>query len=80
MFIKHYDYEHFPKHLYEFFHLQCGSIAHYNKEGWFQTYPTLEDLKIFFKRNEYGCAVVKHPPTWYYDARLATQKMTDLLI
>lgn len=79
-FVKYYDYEHFTKYLYEFFHLQCGSIAHYNKMGWFQTYPTREDLKEFFKSNEYGSAVRNNPPSWHYDARKATELMTTVLL
>ncbi len=78
-FVKYYDYEHFTKYLYEFFHLQCGSIAHYNKAGWFQTYPTLEDLKEFFGSNEYGTAVENNPPSWHYDARQATGQMATIL-
>jgi hypothetical protein len=78
-FVKYYDYDHFTKYLYEFFHLQCGSIAHYNKMGWLSTYPTLDDLKAFFMKNEYGSEVQFYPPEWHYDARLATQQMTALL-
>ena len=78
-FIKFYDYEHFPKYLYEFFHLQCGSIAHYNKAGWLQTYPDLESLKEFFRANEYGERVEVYPPDWHYDARQATEGMTTIL-
>ena len=78
-FVKYYDYEHFPKYLYEFFSLQCGSIAHYNKAGWFGTYPTKDSLKEFFKQNEYGSAVQNYPPDWHYDARLATELMATEL-
>jgi len=74
-FVKYYDYEHFPKYLYEFFHLQCGSIAHYNKAGWLGMYPDLDSLKEFFKRNEYGRTVQNYPPEWHYDARLAVELM-----
>jgi len=79
-FVKFYDYEHFPKYLYEFFSLQCGSIAHYNKAGWLSTYPTKDDLKEFFKSNEYGLRVESHPPAWHYDGRLATEQMSDYLL
>lgn len=78
-FVKYYDYDHFTKYLYEFFHLQCGSIAHYNKAGWLSTYPTLDDLKEFFKKNEYGSTVQFSPPDWHYDARLATELMATEL-
>ena len=78
-FIKYYDYDHFTKYLYEFFSLQCGSIAHYNKAGWLGTYPTLDDLKLFFSKNEYGSPVRTYPPDWHYDSRQATGQMDDIL-
>lgn len=78
-FIKFYDYEHFPKYLYEFFHLQCGSIAHYNKAGWFGQYPDLDSLKAFMLHNEYGERVKDYPPEWHYDARLATDAFDEIL-
>ena len=56
------------KYFYEFLHLQCGSIAHYNIHGWTAEYPTLEDLKRFFKKNEFGQRVLDHIPSWHTDA------------
>ena len=79
-FVKFYNYEHFTKYLYEFFSLQCGSIAHYNKSGWLSIYPDLLSLKEFFKHNEYGSPVENHPPAWHYDGRLATQEMSKHLL
>lgn len=79
-FVKYYDYEHFTKYLYEFFHLQCGSIAHYNKAGWLSTYPDLDSFKEFFIGNEYGSTVQDYPPTWHYDARQATEQMSTVLL
>jgi len=79
-FVKYYDYDHFPKYLYEFFHLQCGSIAHYNKAGWLGTYSDLDSLKKFFISNEYGSSVQNNPPTWHYDARLAAELMATHLL
>ena len=78
-FVKYYDVKYLTEYLYEFFHLQCGSIAHYNKFGWFETYPTLDALKEFFKENEYGSSVMNYPPDWHYDARLATEQMHTVL-
>ena len=78
-FVKYYDVKHFPKYLYEFFHLQCGSIAHYNKEGWLSTYSTIKKLKEFFEWNEYGLPVRNYPPSWHYDARLAAEQMSQYL-
>jgi hypothetical protein len=57
------------KYFYEFLHLQCGSMAHYNIHGWITEYPTLEHLKKFFKRNERGHRVLDDIPSWYTDAK-----------
>lgn len=55
--------------LYQFLHLSCGSIAHYNMNGWIQTYPTVCALRNFFKRNEFGERVLNYLPVWRTDAR-----------
>ena len=57
------------KYFYEFIHLDCGSIAHYNIHGWIAEYPTLEHLKKFFKRNEFGRRVLDYIPYWHTDAK-----------
>jgi len=46
------------KYFYEFLHMECGSAAHYNIHGWIAEYPTLEDLKQFFRKNEFGHRVL----------------------
>jgi len=58
-----------------FYHFltDCGSIAHYNKQGWVTEYPTLEDLKEFFKHNEYGRRVLDDIPCWKTDAKLIVE-------
>ena len=55
------------KYLYQFLTLSCGSIAHYNMFGWIEEYPTIEDLKSFFMRNEFGHRVLNHIPNWNTD-------------
>ena len=55
------------KYLYQFLTLFCGPIAHYNMFGWIEEYPTVEDLKIFFMRNEFGQRVLNHIPNWNTD-------------
>ncbi len=55
------------KYLYKFFSLACGSIAHYNKNGWIDYYPTFEHLKQFFIRNEFGSRVINYIPIWKAD-------------
>jgi len=54
-------------YLYEFFHLCCGSIAHYNKQGWICEYPDIAAIKGFLLKNEYGQSVLKHQPCWASD-------------
>lgn len=77
--VSDYRVENFSKELYNFFSLRCGSIAHYNRHGWFGSYPTLESLKSFFKSNEFGQPVVDSCPEWDYDARLAQKFMAKIL-
>lgn len=79
IFVKFYDYNHFPEYLYKFFHLQCGSIAHYNKAGWLETYPDLSALKNFFKSNEYSRPIKSYPPSCHYDAWKAVKIMDVIL-
>jgi len=67
------------KYFYEFLHLECGSIAHYNIQGWVTHYPTLEDLKQFFRKNEYGRRVLDSIPWWETDVRRIVQDIEDLL-
>jgi hypothetical protein len=66
-------------YLYEFFHLCCGSIAHFDKNGWIATYPTLASLRNFFERNEYGQSVVAHMPSWKADAVEIAKEMDRLV-
>ena len=56
-------------YLYKFFSLSCGSIAHYDRYGWIACYPTLHDLRQFFRRNEFGERVLTHLPIWKTDAQ-----------
>ena len=54
-------------YLYEFFHLCCGSIAHYDKQGWLSVYPDINAVKNFFIRNEFGKSVLEWQPWWATD-------------
>jgi hypothetical protein len=65
--------------LYEFFHLCCGSISHYNKWGWIETYPRIHDLRRFFLQNEYGQRVLRHIPRWKTDVIEIVQDIEKLL-
>jgi hypothetical protein len=60
-------------------HLSCGSIAHYNKQGWIDYYPTINHLKQFFIRNEYGSRVLHHIPQWHSDAISIVKEIEPLL-
>lgn len=60
------DYQ-LTNYLYQFLTLCCGSIAHYNKYGWIGTYPTKNELKGFFRSNEFGENVVQCQPIWKTD-------------
>jgi hypothetical protein len=62
-------------YFYDFLNLHCGSIAHYNKQGWVTVYPTVEDLKEFFKKNEYGRRVLDDLPDWFTDGRRIVEKI-----
>jgi len=68
-------------YFYSFLHLDCGSIAHYNKQGWVATYPELNDLREFFKKNEFGRRVRDDIPHWHTDAKrivLALEKILGI--
>lgn len=66
-------------YFYDFLSLDCGSIAHYNKWGWVDVYPTVEDLRQFFKRNEYGQSVRDNIPGWMTDAKCIVEEIDTLL-
>ncbi len=66
-------------YFYNFLHLCCGSIAHYNIRGWVAHYPTVEELRDFFKKNEYGHRVIDDIPKWKTDATRIVEKIESLL-
>jgi len=67
------------KYFYEFLHLCCGSIAHYNIRGWVAEYPTVEDLRAFFQRNEFGHRVLDHVPDWKTDVKIIVREIESIL-
>jgi len=77
--VKKHGMEKLTDYLYKFFHLSCGSIAHYNKYGWISTYPTLHHLKQFFRRNEFGERVLHHLPAWKTDAQVIVKAVEEEL-
>jgi hypothetical protein len=65
--VRHNDMGRMSNYLYDFLHLSCGSIAHFNKHGWIGAYPTVSDLRRFFLKNEYGQRVLNSQPPWATD-------------
>jgi len=66
-------------YFYSFLNLDCGSIAHYNKQGWVTEYPTLDDLREFFQKNEFGKRVLHDIPDWHSDAKRIVEEIEKLL-
>lgn len=56
------------QYFYDFLHLVCGSVAHYDIHGWLHKYPTVDHLKKFFKKNEWGKPVRDWIPPRFTDA------------
>ena len=77
--IKKYGMKKLTDYLYKFLSLSCGSIAHYNKYGWIETYPTIYDLRNFFRRNEFGERVLNYLPIWKTDAQIIVREIEQEL-
>ena len=73
------DMRKMTKYFYEFLHLQCGSIAHYDMGGWIATYPSVHDLRMFFQKNEHGRRVINDIPDWHTDAKAVVLEIEDIL-
>lgn len=67
------------KYFYNFLTLCCGSIAHYDINGWICHYPTVDYLKKFFMRNEFGKRVLDWIPDWYADAKRIVEEIEHKL-
>jgi len=63
------------RYFYNFLHLECGSVAHYDIHGWIHKYSTIEHLKKFFKQNEFGQRVLEWIPVRHSDARAIVQEI-----
>ncbi|MCF7795996.1 hypothetical protein K9M42_02785 [Patescibacteria group bacterium] len=61
--------------FYDFLHLSCGSIAHFSKMGWISCYPTINSLKKFFIKNEFGKRVLNDIPNWKTDTINTVKKI-----
>lgn len=73
--IRHNDMDYLSDYFYQFLSLSCGSIAHYNKQGWIEIYPTFSHLKKFFQENEFGVKVINHIPRWKTDVFVIVQEI-----
>ena len=63
------------KYFYKFLSLTCGSIAHYDIHGWILQYPTVDHLKKFFMRNEFGKRVLDDIPWRMSDVRRIVEEI-----
>lgn len=72
------DMRKLTKDCYLYLIYNCGSIAHYNKEGWISCYPTIDNLRQFFRKNEYGKDIVSDRPWWDYDGREINKQLLSL--
>lgn len=61
------------RYFYQFLHLECGSLSHYDIAGWIHRYPTVEHLKKFFKNNEFGKPVREWIPSDKADVKAIVQ-------
>lgn len=77
--VKNGGMEKLTNHLYQFLTLCCGSIAHFNKLGWIEAYPTVEHLRQFFQQNEYGQRVLNHIPYWGSDVNIIVKSIEEIL-
>jgi hypothetical protein len=66
-------------YLYKWLSLQAGSIAHYNKLGWIDVYPTVNDLRQFFLKNEYGKRVKDNLNGRFTDSYLIACEVEQIL-
>lgn len=66
-------------YFYEFLHQDCGSIAHYDIHGWIHVYPTIEDLRKFFMKNEFGKRVLDWIPEWETDVKAIVEAIEGTL-
>jgi len=66
-------------YLYKWLSLQAGSIAHYSRLGWIDVYPSVEHLRQFFLRNEFGQSVKEHIPHRFTDSYLIAEEIEQIL-
>lgn len=76
--LKKREFVNMSDYFYEFLHLNCGSIAHYNKSGWLYEYNSLEKLKSFFFYNEFGTNIVNNQPSWKSDVIRIAEAILEL--
>ena len=73
--VKKHGMQKLSDYLYKFLSLSCGSIAHYDRYGWIACYPTISDLRQFFRRNEFGERVLTYLPIWKTDSQAIVKEV-----
>lgn len=76
--LKKNEFSKMSDYFYQFLHLDCGSIAHYDMRGWLHEYPDIESLKWFFNNNEMGTDIVRNQPSWKTDVIKITKDILKL--
>lgn len=66
-------------YCYQFFHQVCGSTTHYDIHGWIHKYSTIEHLRKFIKKNEFGKRVLEWIPAQRTDARVIVEEIEKKL-
>ena len=72
--LNNYKIENFTDYLYKFFSLQCGTIAHYNRHGWWEEYQPASKFLEFVA----GLQEKTSTPDWHYTSQLAKEKLSQL--
>jgi hypothetical protein len=66
-------------YFYHFITNHCGSIAHYDKNGWIAEYDNnIEKLMIFFQHNEFGTNILNAAPEWYTDLKVIAEEILKI--
>lgn len=74
-----FDKKHFTNRLYEHLHLHCSFIAHFNQQGFYNTYfedpkQTIKFMKQFDK--DHGCISVEYSSTHWLNS--APEEYSDI--
>ncbi len=62
--IKRHGLYYMNDYTYKWLINATGSIAHYNKSGWINKYPTVKDLRDYFHCNEWSKSIYDYVPEY----------------